>query len=286
MSSLKLKTKVGTIVSGIGLFVVAVLLMMCITKIDPGYNGVVYSWDGGVQQSTLDQGIHLIPPWKNIVAYPISSEVVYYNDKDQITVSTKDGKTVACDATYAFHVQVDKLPDVFTRFRGQKIEAIEAGFMRNEMYKAINECTSNYNLLELIGDKRTEINNRILTDFRNALEQEGIVIETFNLSNVKPDEQTQAIIQKVIESQNELERSKIEKERAQIEAEKLTVEAEGKAKAQLIAAEATAKSNQLLQQSLTELIIKKQALEKWDGKLSIISGSNQNIVDIKSLLEK
>ena len=52
--------------------------------------------------------------------------------------------------------------------------------------------------MDLVGDKRPEINAKVFEKFRNSLEQFGIVIETFNLSDVVPDEQTKEAIQKVV----------------------------------------------------------------------------------------
>ena len=45
------------------------------------------------------------------------------------------------------------------------------------------------------------------------------------------------------------------------------IEAEAEAKAKIIQAEAEAQANELLEQSLTEKILRKLYLEKWDGIL-------------------
>ena len=171
-----------------------------------------------------------------------------------------------------------QLPSVFEKFRGQKSEVIEAGYMKNEMYQAINEITSQYSLMELVGDKRPQINEAILNKFRNSLEPYGIVIETFNLSDVVPDEQTKDAIQAVVNAQNALEKAKVEKEQAEVDAEKARVAAKGKADAELIEAEGTAAANAKLQESLTPLIVEQRKLDKWDGKLPGIVAGNSNLL--------
>lgn len=272
-----------TIVAG----VIAIGGFMCTYKVDPGYAGVIYNMDGGIETETLGQGFHVVAPWKKVIEYPVSTETVYYtknnDDGDEkkdnsINVNTKDGKQVNVSVTYAYHMDEVQLPSVFEKFRGQKSEVIEAGYMKNEMYQAINEITSQYSLMELVGDKRPQINEAILDKFRNSLEPYGIVIETFNLSDVVPDEQTKEAIQAVVNAQNALEKAKVEKEQAEVDAEKARVAAKGKADAELIEAEGTAAANAKLQESLTPLIVEQRKLDKWDGKLPGIVAGNSNLL--------
>ena len=285
------KGTISKIVGSIGIgFVFIVLLIFgysCTYKVDPGYAGVIYSMDGGIETETLGQGFHVVAPWKKVIEYPVSTETVYYtknnDDGDEkkdnsINVNTKDGKQVNVSVTYAYHMDEVQLPSVFEKFRGQKSEVIEAGYMKNEMYQAINEITSQYSLMELVGDKRPQINEAILDKFRNSLEPYGIVIETFNLSDVVPDEQTKEAIQAVVNAQNALEKAKVEKEQAEVDAEKARVAAKGKADAELIEAEGTAAANAKLQESLTPLIVEQRKLDKWDGKLPGIVAGNSNLL--------
>ena len=285
------KGTISKIIGSIGIgFVFIVLLIFgysCTYKVDPGYAGVIYSMDGGIETETLGQGFHVVAPWKKVIEYPVSTETVYYtknnDDGDEkkdnsINVNTKDGKQVNVSVTYAYHMDEVQLPSVFEKFRGQKSEVIEAGYMKNEMYQAINEITSQYSLMDLVGDKRPQINEAILDKFRNSLEPYGIVIETFNLSDVVPDEQTKEAIQAVVNAQNALEKAKVEKEQAEVDAEKARVAAKGKADAELIEAEGTAAANAKLQESLTPLIVEQRKLDKWDGKLPGIVAGNSNLL--------
>ena len=285
------KGTISKIVGSIGIgFVFIVLLIFgysCTYKVDPGYAGVIYSMDGGIENETLGQGFHVVAPWKKVIEYPVSTETVYYtknnDDGDEkkdnsINVNTKDGKQVNVSVTYAYHMDEVQLPSVFEKFRGQKSEVIEAGYMKNEMYQAINEITSQYSLMELVGDKRPQINEAILDKFRNSLEPYGIVIETFNLSDVVPDEQTKEAMQAVVNAQNALEKAKVEKEQAEVDAEKARVAAKGKADAELIEAEGTAAANAKLQESLTPLIVEQRKLDKWDGKLPGIVAGDSNLL--------
>ena len=281
--------ELGTGIIGLAIGGAALLGFMCTSKIDPGYAGVIYNMDGGVEDHVLSQGYHVIAPWKKVIEYPISTETVYYTKSadgkddgetsdESINVNTKDGKQVNVSVTYSFHMDPDNLPAVFTKFRGQSTQNIEAGYVKNEMYQAINEVTSQYSLMELVGDKRPEINSKIFEKFRASLEPFGIVIETFNLSDVVPDEQTKEAIQKVVNAQNVFEQAKIEKQTAEIEAEKARIQARGKADAALIEAEGQAQANAKLQESLNANILQQRAIEKWDGKFPQVMSDNGGLL--------
>ena len=228
-------------------------------------------------------------PWQKVIEYPTSTEVVYLSknadeidgDDDKgkdnsIYVNTKDGKQVNVDVTYAYHMEQTKLPEFFTKFRGRSYKEIEDSIMKNIMYQSVNEITSQYTLMDLVGDKIPEINSKIFTKFREAMEAEGITVETFNLSNVRPDEATKNAIQNVVDAQNALAKAKVEKEQAEVEAEKARIAAEGRAQAQLIEAQAQAEANAKLQESLNELIIQRMWIQKWEGKLPNVMTGNSN----------
>ena len=84
--------------------------------ISAGHAGVVFNkMDGGIQQETLDQGWHVVAPWKRVTEYPVSTELAYYIDgthedrkdvDDSIVIGTKDGKTIKVDAQ-AKRIQAD-----------------------------------------------------------------------------------------------------------------------------------------------------------------------------------
>lgn len=270
-----------------GVIVTSIFIFNCVCKIMPGMAGIVYNLDGGIEGETLGQGIHLVLPWKKIVEYPVSTETVYYLTKKEDTdvdngvdISTKDGKTVHVSVTYAFHMDEAELPKVFTKFRGQPIEQIEAGYMRSELLRCINEVTASYNLMDVVGEKRADINSNVYEQFKNSLAEFGVVVETLNIADAKPDSATAEAIQKVIDSQNKLQQATIEKQTAEQEAERRIIEAKGKAEAARLEAEGIAAANELVRNSLSPDLVRQHAIDKWDGSLPQVSGNGNFLFDI------
>lgn len=258
------------------------ILMFCVYKIGPGMAGIIYRVDGGIADETLGQGYHIVSPMSKVVEYPVSTETVNLDKETNggVSISTSDGKTVACSVTYSFHMDQDRLPEVFTKFRGLPLEQIESGYMKSELLRCINEVTSQYSLMDVVGSKRQELNEKVFARYRDSLSDFGVVVETLNISEAQPDDATAAAIQNVINSQNKLQQAQIEKQTAEQEAEKRIVEAKGKAESVRIEAEAQAAANELLERSLTDNIVKNKAIEKWDGKMPQVNGGGNMLFNI------
>jgi regulator of protease activity HflC (stomatin/prohibitin superfamily) len=134
--------------------------------------------------------------------------------------------------------------------------------------------------MDLVGDKRQEINEKVFKGFNEALFDFGVVVETMNISDAVPDAATAEAIQNVINAQNKLQQATIEKQTAEQEAEKRIVEAKGKAESVRIEAEAQAQANDLLERSLTDNIIKNRAIEKWNGEMPKVNGGGNMMFNI------
>jgi regulator of protease activity HflC (stomatin/prohibitin superfamily) len=88
----------------------------------------------------------------------------------------------------------------------------------------------------------------------------NIVIDSFNIINLTFSEEYSNAIEEKQVAEQKLATAKLE------------------AEAKLVEAEAMKKSNELLKQSLTDELIMKQFIEKWDGKLPQVMGESTSVV--------
>lgn len=280
--------KLGGITIGVFLVLILVGGLLCSVTIDPGYAGVVYNANGGLEQDTLGQGWHIVAPWKSVTEYPISTETVYLTKEstgdspndDSFNVSTKEGKPVNVDAMYSYHMEQDMLPHIFTKFRRAEADTIESGYIKQQLKTVIQEVTSNYSVLDVYGERRAEIQAKIQESFEKRLKPDGIVVENFSFGEIRPDSQSMAAIQAKVDAQQKLQQYETEKKQAEVLAEKARIEAQGKADAALIEAEGKAKANQALQQSITHELIEYTKAQKWDGKLPTYQGGSGTIMSV------
>lgn len=286
----------------IAVFVVAILILGVITmteKIEPGYKGVVYSLNGGIKDEVLDQGLQIVMPWEQVTQYPVSTETVYLTkgtdggstSDGSFNINTYDGKSVNVDVVYSYKMEPEKLPHIFTKFRRQTHEEIQAGYLKTQIKSVMQEVSTLYSVLGVYAENRAEITKEMQKLLKERLEVDGIIIENFSLSDVRPDEETLLSLQKIADAQNQQEFLKREQKNKEQEAINAKIEAEGKknvaiveaeadAEQTRIRAEAQAKANNLLSESMTPAIIQDNWIKRWDGIMPKVSGANNSIVQI------
>lgn len=307
------KRLLGTVVLGVGVLIGGVVFVSCLEKVPAGYAGVVYSLNGGVTGDVLGQGMHVLSPFEHVAEYPVSTETMYLSkdvkegskDDDSFNISTRDGKLVNVDAELSYHYDVDKVDEVYTKWRGKKPSEIENTYIRARVKSIANEVTSNYGVLDVYGEKRTELNTKVFKELEEELGKDGIVLETFNFTRIEPDAQTQAAIQEKVNAQQQLEQAKIEAQKqevendkqikikeaeakqrmieAQAQAERIEVNAKAEAEAIKIKADAQANANNKLSQSLTDKVIQSEYIKAWQAggsQVPQVQGNSTPIVTI------
>ena len=271
------KSIIGAAVLGGGLVIGGILGAMSIEVISQGHAGVVYSRSHGVEDKTLGQGWHLVSPFKRVTEYPVSTETVKVK---AFNVQTKDGKPLTISLSYDYSNELEKLPYIYNKFKGQNPETIQEGWLQTRIKKAALNVFSRYSVLEVF-QNQGKINSEIEQEFRKAVEEHGFLVDSVTLGAPTPDAKTAQAIQAVVDAQQKLEQLQIEKEQAKVAAEKAKIEAEGKAQAKLIQAQADAKANQIINASLTDKLIELKRIEKWDGDKNVttkVVGSDANVI--------
>lgn len=250
--------KIGGIAIAGTLFLGLVTAPLYVERIDEGQVGVVYSPAGGVKE-TINPGWNVVGVFDKVTEYPVRLQTV----KDKISVSTNDGKKITLSVTYNMKVNSskDKIIKIFKELGSQDIEQIQKGYLYSQLYKASREVVSDYSLLDIYGSKTTEASDRVTKDFAKLVEPLGFEISNVTLGAPDADPNTQAAIDARIKASQENEKKKLELENDKIDAQRKEVQANGEAKKRQIDAEAEAKANQVIANSITEPLLKKQELD-------------------------
>lgn len=263
------KKKIGAICIAAGVIVGGILLFLSSEIVKPGYVGIQYSMDGGVKDETLPQGYHLVNPLVKVKQYTVATEQAYLSkdnkegskDDDSFNIPTSDGKTVDVDLEFSYHFDSTKLPETYTRFKGQDGKTIEETFIRGKMKAWASEVSSQFSVIDIYGEKRSELNAEVLKHVKEEFRPYGIDIDSVNFTRIGLDKQTEKAIQDRINKQQELESAKIETAKAKENAKKKEVDAQADSNAKIIEAEGQAKANQELSKSITPDLIKMKEME-------------------------
>jgi prohibitin 1 len=251
-------TAIKRFIIGAIIFVILVIGWSAFTEtIEQGHAGVVFSKSSGVQEETLPQGFTFVNPLHKITEYPVSTETLTY---EKLPLATVDGKPLNVDITIEYFNNVEKLPYIYNKFKGQKPEAIEQNWLKSRAKDSALEVTSKYTILEVF-QNREAIKVEILERFKEDVVNHGFVIENVVFGTPQPDKNTQKAIQAVVDAQQDLEKLKIDKQKAQEVADRQLIEAQGIADADIEKARGQAEANRLLQESITPELLKKMEME-------------------------
>lgn len=276
---------IGAVVTAIILFVGIICLAMSIEKIPSGYEGVVYSVAGGVEENTLTEGWHLVYPTKKVKEFTISNEQLTLTDDNEeaFKVATSDDASISVSFQMSYRFKSDALVDTYKNFRGMDGETIVENRVKTVLKSKVSEVTSDYSMMDIYSGNRNEINNKI-TEYLNTEFSEAYGIEVLDASiiDVHPDASLQETIDNRVKALQQKQQAEAEQEKVKVEAATAKIKAENEAAILVLEAEAEAKANQLKAASITpELIQMKEAEARLKHGWVTVNGADTTVVDAK-----
>ncbi|MDD4312562.1 MAG: prohibitin family protein [Eubacteriales bacterium] len=262
------------------LILVLIVLGGSVVVVEAGQTGVVLTF-GRVSPIVLQEGIHLkIPFAQNVIA--INNRIV----KTEVTTEafSKDLQTVSTVIAVNYHINKSSSGDIYKQV-GLGYEDVLVVPAINEVLKAV---TANYTAQQLVSS-RGDV-SILLDDNLNAkLNEYGIMVDDLNIINWDfTEEYISAIEAKQVAEQN-LIKTRTEQEQALViantEAQKQVIAAQAEADKIRLLADATAESNQTITASLSDILIRYELLQKWDGQLPKVTGGASTFTDISGLLQ-
>ena len=249
--------------------------------IKPGNVGVVFNrFSGGLRAA--GQGVVWRIPWvTQVQSYPIAlrtySMVARAQEgssqgDDSIDLPTREGQHIRQDISVTYNTSQEKAADVFRSFRGADIEDIERTFIRRTIITVSQNVAGQMALTDLIANQRGTLQEKIQELLSVEMAKMGFVVDKVNLGASHLPEAIEAQLQQKMAAQQQAQQAEYELQRQQTLAKAKVAEAEGDAQATLVKAKAQAEANNLLQQTLTPMLIQSKALDRWNGTLPQYSG--------------
>jgi regulator of protease activity HflC (stomatin/prohibitin superfamily) len=264
--------------------VVAVAMAGC-SRINPGHVGIKVingGSDRGVQDFPTQIGwVFYNPVTTSIFEYPTYVQTAVWTKNtaegrplnEEISFTNKDRMLISVDVNASYHLEGDKVPQFYVKFRSDDINSFTYGYFRNTARDAFNEHAGRYNIDQIMGD-----NAQFLKDVKEGLQKEvsafGVVIDQFGI--IGAPRPPQVVIDQINASVHATQlTTQKQNELAQVlaDAAKVVGKSEGDAKATLVWADAQATANRKIADSITPTLVQYKALEKWNGVLPTITGS-------------
>jgi regulator of protease activity HflC (stomatin/prohibitin superfamily) len=275
--------KLKRIIFGAMVLVAALFLLpSTFTYINPGNVGIViHRAGGGVDPRPLDPGVHMRVPFATgIEEYPVflrtivlarsSSEGSGMND--EINVNSVEGQPLSLDVSLSFELDPAQTPKLYSTFRTD-IDQITHTFVKQAIRQSLQEVVGTEPIADVIGPKKAEATNRVRTLIAQRLQPYGFEVKQFTINELRAPQavmdainQKNVMQQQALTAQNELQKNTFQ-------AQGDSIKAAGRAKAIMAEAEAQARANQLLSQSITPTLVQYELTKKWNGQMPQVTGS-------------
>jgi regulator of protease activity HflC (stomatin/prohibitin superfamily) len=267
---------------GFGVIALLVFLLTSTTYVNPGHVGIIiHRTGGGVDATPYGPGLHMRNPLTTgVQEYPTFMQTLVLtkagegsSNNDEINVNSVEGQPLSLDVSMSFELDSRMVPSLYTTFRSD-VATIEHTYVKQAIRQALQEIVGNEAIADIIGPKKAEVTKRVQDLVSQRLSQYGIIVKQFTINELRaPPAVIEAINQKnVMQQQSLTAENELQKNKFQAQGD--SIKGAGRAKAILAEAEAQAKANILLSQSITPNLVSYEMAKRWDGKMPQVTGSS------------
>lgn len=235
------------IVTGVILFIAIIYLSSSLfLTINAGERGVLFrKFGGGLDKDKIYQpGFVVKAPWNDMYVYDVKERSI----DETMDVLDKNGLSLKVDVSVRFHPMYDKIGYIHEFFGEDYVTKLIIPEVRSTVRRVMGRYTAE----EIYSTKRSEVETSIiqetediLQDDANNIQMRALLIRSINL----PDQIKNAIENKLKQEQEALAyQFRLEREKSEAERKR-------------IAAEGEAQANSIINNSLTDELLKMRGIE-------------------------
>lgn len=258
----------------IGLFVVIMSFSTFIT-LQPGEKGVIFKpWTGGLdKEHILNEGVHIIAPWNNIIKFNVREQVIDFNKENPqygvLDVIDKNGLKIFVEVTVRYSPQYDKIGYIYEKFGGA--EEYKTKLIIPEVRSTVRQIMGQYDAEEIYSTKRLEIEQKIIDETKSILSKNYIDMKALLIRSITiPDNLIKAIEEKLTKQQEAIAYDYIIDKKKKIKLGKI------------IDAQGIAEYNRIVNESMTEKVLTYEGIQatlelaKSENAKIVVIGNNKN----------
>lgn len=242
-----------------------------VVLVPAGYRGILLRF--GAVKGVLSEGIHTVVPGSDSV---VLMEVRTQKEESQATAASRDLQTVTTSLALNFRVDPAQVGELYK----QVGDGYKARIIDPAVQESIKVVTAQYTAEELI-KYRAQVKAKVEEEIKKRLAAYNLLVEPSGLSitNFAFSEEFNRAIEAKQVAQQESEKQKYVLAQAELQRQTEVARAKGRSESAKLNAEA-------LKVQGGNLVIAHEWIEKWDGKLPMVSssGSGGMIIDLKDLM--
>ncbi len=253
------KKTISTIVFAfIGFILFLILTSSTFLTIDAGERGVIFRpFSGGLdKENVFLPGFHVVAPWNSMYVYDVRENQI----EEEMEVLSSNGLTIKVDVTVRVHPEYDKIGYLHENFGKDYLNSL----VRPEVRSAVRQVIGRFQPEELYSSRREEVQSMIQKDIESNLSKNFVTLKATLIRDI-------ALPERVVNAIEE----KIQAEQLALKYEYILQQERKEAERKIIEAEAKSRSNQILNASLTDKILKDKGIE---ATLKLSESTNTKVI--------
>jgi regulator of protease activity HflC (stomatin/prohibitin superfamily) len=225
------------------LIVIIFLSSSLFFTIRPGERGVIFDRFTGLKKDIIyDPGFHVKAPWNELILYDVTETKI----EETMDVLDKNGLSIKVDVSIRFHPVYTRVGYLHELFRGDYVNRLVIPEVRSTVRKVMGRYTAE----EIYSTKRNEVEISIIEETETILDQSYITMRALLIRSINLPEQIKMAIENKLKQEQEALAYQFRLDREKSEAERMRIQAEGEARA-----------NAIINNSLTDELLKMRGIE-------------------------
>lgn len=244
------------------LFVLLGLSSSIIYQIGPYERAVIFYpfGDGLDRDHVVEPGTHIKAPWNDVIVYEVSETTI----EENMDINDKNGLPIHVDVSVRYHPMADRIGHIHEKFTRDYVRILVAPEVRS----VTRQVLARYTAEEIYSTKRAEVENAVKTETEKILNVSFVNATAVLIRSIKLPEQIRIAIENKLQQEQEALAYQYRLDKEKSEAERKRIAAEGEAAA-----------NNIVNNSLTDRLLKMRGIE---ATLELAKSPNSKVVIVGS----
>ena len=279
------KFKVSYVI-GIVVAILAIVVLANSVKIIPtGYTGVRTTF-GQVSKNVVQSGLNFKIPFVQSISLVNNKQQDVTFDNVISSETSERNEVFFTGITVTYQINAEKSSWIYANVSNYKNNLVSESLVASALKTASKTLTptdvTSRTILEPL------VKDNIQESLNEKYGSEVVKINKVVINNATFDDEYNDKIAQKQQAQMAYETQQIENktsvEKAEADAKVKLTEAQADADAKRIQANAEAEANKVIQESLTDEVLKDKMIDKWNGELPKVSGENDMMLDVSGIM--
>jgi regulator of protease activity HflC (stomatin/prohibitin superfamily) len=222
---------------------------------------IFYKFGQGLDKDHVIQpGVHMKAPWNEVFTYNVQE-----TSKDEnMDVLDKSGLSIHVDVTVRFKPMSEKIGYIYEKFNVDYVNVLVVPEVRS----AVRQVMGRFTAEEIYSTKRAEVEATIKSESEKILEANNVTMVALLIRSIQLPDQIRIAIESKLQQQQEALAYQFRLDKEKSEAERKRIAAEGESRA-----------NNIINNSLTDKLLKMRGIE---ATLELAKSPNSKIIVVGS----